>query len=91
MVPGPEDRTEIESFQMGGYASYNKNRSYIDGTFSLTRSDYDSSRFLSIGALTAAAHGRYDGTQAAAYIEGGRIYDLGSSTHIQDIDRTSCR
>jgi uncharacterized protein with beta-barrel porin domain len=65
------DTTDIESYQITGYADYTTDKYYLEGMLSIGYSDVNTRRDITFGGLSLQATGNYDADQYTARIGGG--------------------
>jgi uncharacterized protein with beta-barrel porin domain len=63
--------TDIESYQITGYADYTTDKYYLEGMLSIGYSDVQTSRDITFGGLNLQATGNYDADQYTARIGAG--------------------
>jgi uncharacterized protein YhjY with autotransporter beta-barrel domain len=78
---GLPDNAEIDSFEVGAYASYGDTRLYLNANASVIWHDIEVNRF----AIGGPAFGDYDGTTVSAYLEAGKIFETQSGLRIQPL------
>lgn len=69
--------TDIASYQGSVYASYFRDRWYLDGIISFAGNLYDQSRHISFGTIDRTARSDYRGYQYSGYVEGGYTFKTG--------------
>ena len=67
----PADDADIDSFEIGTYASWGDTRLYLNANVSFIWHEFGIRRFLDSGT----ALGEYSGTTFSAYVEGGKIFE----------------
>ncbi len=67
----PADDADIDSFEIGAYASLGDTRLYLNANVSFIWHEFGIRRFLDSGT----ASGEYSGTTISAYVEGGKIFE----------------
>jgi Autotransporter beta-domain len=82
---GRPDNAEIDSFEIGAYASYGDARLYVNANTSFIWHDFEVNRF--VGGNTAV--GDYDGTTFSAYAEVGKIFETYDGLRIQPLAAVS--
>ena len=67
------DTADVQSFEIGGYFSYGDADFCINGNASIIFHDFDTYRFV----FDKTAQGTYDGRTISAYLEAGKVFELG--------------
>lgn len=78
---GLPDNAEIDSFEVGAYASYGDTRLYLNANASFIWHDIEVNRF----GIGTQAFGAYDGTTISGYVEAGKIFETQSGFRIQPL------
>jgi uncharacterized protein with beta-barrel porin domain len=71
---GLPDNAEIDSLEIGAYASYGDTRLYLNANASVIWHDIEVNRF----GIGTQAFGDYDGTTISGYAEAGKIFETQS-------------
>lgn len=84
---GREDKTEVDSWSAGVHAAYFKEGCYANAVAGYVNNEYQSQQILEFGGLSRNARAEFDGDEAFAYAEIGKIFDLGSV--YEDVETTT--
>ncbi|MBP6012539.1 MAG: autotransporter outer membrane beta-barrel domain-containing protein [Alphaproteobacteria bacterium] len=79
---GVSDNADIQSYEIGGYASYGDTRLFVNANVSYIWHDFEVNRFSGGGTV---ANGQYDGDTFSAYVEGGKIFETESGWRLQPV------
>jgi outer membrane autotransporter protein len=78
---GRRDNADVNSFEIGAYASWGDTRLYLNTNVSYILHDFEINRFDG----PDRARGQYDGNTISAYAEAGKIFETESGFRIQPI------
>lgn len=78
---GRRDNADVDSLEIGAYASWGDTRLYLNANVSYIFHDFEINRFDGLDR----ARGQYDGDTISAYAEGGKIFETESGFRIQPI------
>lgn len=78
---GLPDNAEVDSLEVGAYASWGDTRLYLNTNASFIWHDIEVNRF----GIGTQAQGDYDGTTISAYAEAGKIFETQSGFRIQPL------
>lgn len=81
---GAFDKTDVESTNVGVHGSWFEGNDYVDGVMGYVKNDFDNSRFFQFGTINRVATGDYSGEEVYAYVETGRICELGEDDDDND-------
>lgn len=70
---------KVDSYAATLYGSYAMPKWYLNGSVGIGMHKYDSSRFITVGALRDAATASHDGTQYSTKVEGGLPMPMGKN------------
>jgi len=65
------DRTDVSSYQLTAYGTYNAPSWYVDGQVGYGLTDTDTKRRITFGTLDRIAEGNYSGQQVMVKLDGG--------------------
>lgn len=82
-VSGRQDatgnKTDLDSYQATLYATYQGKPWYADVQLGYGYNQYDATRLVTVGAISEAAKGKFDGTQMTAKVDAGYPIALGKT------------
>ena len=79
---GVSDNADINSYEIGAYASYGDTRLFVNANVSYIWHDFEVNRFTGGGTV---GNGQYNGDTFSAYVEGGKIFETESGWRLQPV------
>jgi autotransporter family porin len=74
--------TQINSFQVAGYGTYEHGSYFVDSMILLGYNNYNGTRDIKVGSVNRRARAKYDGIQSSIMAELGREFRLGNDVEI---------